>query len=198
MMLALLSAALLAAGQPADQPEDEESTFSEHQPVRLEPIPTARAFAAFRDICVATFPDPAAFNAAAAASDLGFTKSEDTGDRVQEWSSRHGQISFQRNRSPERVSRRDRRETRGLRLRWQERCDYWIPIEERVAPGALAAAIGAQLAPGVRAREEIIGYSWDLGSSEPGTSLQLVYLPTEEDPRLFTLSLQRLVEVPAP
>lgn len=198
MMFALLSAALLAAGQPADQPADEESTFSEHQPVRLEPIPTTRALAAFREICMATFPDPAAFNAAAAASDLGFTKTEDTGERVQEWSSRHGQISFRRNRSPERASRRDRREARGRRLRWQERCDYWVPIEERVAPGALVASIGARLAPGVRAREEIIGYSWDLGSSEPGTSMQLVYLPTEEDPRLFTLSLQRLVEVPAP
>jgi hypothetical protein len=198
MMFALLSAALLAAGQPADQSEEEDSTFSEHQPVRLEPITTTRALAAFRDICVATFPDPAAFNAAAAASDLGFTKSEDTGERVQEWSSRHGQISFRRNRSPERSGRRTRGEQRGLRLRWQERCDYWIPIEERVAPGALVAAIGARLAPGVRAQEEIIGYSWDLGSAEPGTSLQLVYLPTEEDPRLFTLSLQRLVQVPAP
>ena len=198
MMLAFLSAALLAAGQPADQPEGEESTFSEHQPVRLEPIPTTRAFAAFREICMATFPDPAAFNAAAAASDLGFAKTEDTGERVQEWSSRHGQISFRRNRNPERASRRDRREARGRRLRWQERCDYWVPIEERVAPGALVAAIGARLAPGARAQEEIIGYSWDLGSSAPGTSLQLVYLPTEEDPRLFTLSLQRLVEVPAP
>ena len=33
------------------------------------------------------------------------------------------------------------------RERWLERCDYWVAIEERIDPGTLAAAIGAQLAP---------------------------------------------------
>ena len=196
MILILLSALSIAAAQPADQSEDENTTFSERQPVRLEPVATARAFAAFRDICMAHFPDPAAFNAAAAASELGFTKTRDTGERTQEWSSRHGQIVLRQARNAEREARRDRREGRGRRERWSERCDYWVAIDERVAPGALVAAIGAQLAPQVRPVEEIIGYSWTLDSSQPGTSLRLVYLPTDEDPRLFTLSLQRVVELP--
>ena len=197
MMFALLSAALLAVGQPADPSEEEDSTFSERQPVRLEPVPVARALGAFRDVCMAGFPDPAAFNAAAAASDLGFTRTPDTGDRTQEWSSRHGQIVLRQARNPERVSRRDRREGHARRERWRERCDYWVAIEERMPPEQLVAAIGAALAPQTRAVEEIISWSWTLPSSQPGTTHRLVYLPSNDDPRLFTLSLQSIIQVPA-
>jgi hypothetical protein len=197
MIAALLSALLIAAGQPADVPEDDNTTFSEHQPVRLQPVPASRAFAAFRDVCMAEFPDPAAFDRAAAASELGFVRTQDTDARTREWSSRHGQIVLRQARNPGREARRDRREGHARRERWRERCDFWVAIEERMEPAALIAAIGAALAPQARPVEEILGYSWELESSVPGTSLRLVYLPTEDDPRLFTLSLQRLAEAPA-
>ena len=62
----------------------------------------------------------------------------------------------------------------------------------RTKPRSDAAAIGAQLAPQSRAVEEILGVSWELGSAVPGTSVKLVFLPSDDDPRLVTLSLQRL------
>lgn len=196
MIAGLAAALLIFAGQPVNDPEDQDSTFSERQPVRLDPVPAARALAAFRDVCMAGFPDAAAFNAAAAESELGFTRTEGTGERTHEWSSRHGQIVLRHARNPDRVARRDRREGHARRERWRERCDYWLAIEERMEPAALVAAIGTALAPQARAVEEILGYSWDLGSSAPGATLRLVYLPSGEDPRLFTLSLQRLAVVP--
>ncbi len=188
MILTLTAALLALAAQPVNDPPEEDTTFSERQPVRLAPLPAARAFAAFRDICMTGFPDPAAFDRAAAASDLGFVRTRET----QEWSSRHGQITFRQARHRARDARRDRREGRGNRERWLERCDYWVAIEERVEPGALAAAIGAELAPQSRPVEEILGVSWDLASAVPGTRVKLVFLPSDDDPRLVTLSLQRL------
>ncbi len=196
MIAALLSALLAAAAQPVNAPDEENSTFSDRQPVRLAPLPAARAFAAFRDICMANFPDPAAFNSAAAASDLGFTQTPEAGRNSQEWSSPHGQIVLQLARNPDREARRDRREGRGRRERWRERCDFWVAIEERMESAGLIAAVGAALAPQSRATEEIIGVSWALDSSVPGTSLRLVYIPSIDDPRIFTLSLQRLVDSP--
>ena len=71
-----------------------------------------------------------------------------------------------------------------------------MAIEEPLAPEALVTAIGQALAPQARPVEEILGVSWDLGSTVPGTSLKLVYLPSNDDPRLFTLSLQRFAETP--
>lgn len=185
---------MLAAGQPVNEPQDGETTFSERQPVRLVPLPAARALGAFRDICMAGFPDPAAFGQAAAASDLGFVRTEDGGRNTHEYSSRHGQIVLRLARSPDREARRDRRQGHDRRERWRERCDFWVAIEERLEPGELVAAIGAQLAPQSRPAEEIVGYSWNFESSLPGTSLKLVYLPSNDDPRLFTLSLQRLAD----
>lgn len=190
-MAAFMAMVLALASQPVNDVQDEDTTFSDRQPVRLAPLPAQRALAAFRDICMAGFPDPAAFDRAAAASDLGFVRGAHE-ERTQEWSSRHGQIVLRKARNAQRESRRERREGRGPRERWVERCDYWVAIEERVAPEALVAAIGAWLAPQSQAVEQIVGYSWDLGSPAAGTSLRLVYLPSSDDPRLFTLSLQRL------
>jgi hypothetical protein len=197
-MIPILLSALLAAGQPATLPEDEDTTFSERQPVRLAPLPLAQALGAFRDICVTGFPDAATFNRAAGASTLGFVQSAHPEHGAQEWSSRHGQIVYRLAPNPEREARRDRRAGHDRRQRWRERCDYWVAVEERMDTAALVAAIGAQLAPQARAQEEIVGWSWDLGASAPGTTLRLVYLPSDDDPRLFTLSLQRLHDVAAP
>ena len=198
MIVALTSAFLLLAAQPVNDPQDDDTTFSETQPVRLAPLPAARAFSAFRDICMANFPDPAAFDRAAAASDLGFVRSAHPERGAEDWSSRYGQIVLRQAQHPEREARRDRREGHERRERWLARCDYWGAIEERLTPDALVAAIGAQLAPQVRPREEIVGVSWTLGATEAGTSLRLVYLPSNDDPRLFNLSLQRLGENPGP
>ena len=189
----IIAAAFLAASQPAGEPLDE-APFSERQPVRLAPLPTARALAAFGDICMATFPDAAAFDRAAAASDLGFVRAESAARGEQEWSSRHGQIILRQARGRDDDARRDRRAGRGARQRWLVRCDFWVAIEEQLAEAALVAAIGAALAPRSRPAEEILGYSWDLESTDPATSLKLVYLPSNDDPRIFTLSLQRLAE----
>ena len=130
MILALPIAFVLLAAQPLNE-QEEDSTFSERQPVRLAPLPAARAFAAFRETCMAGINDPAAFDRAVAASDLGFTRSEGGGD-THEWSSRHGQIILQGPRERSRELRRDRRERgleRGPRLRWLARCDFWVAID---------------------------------------------------------------------
>jgi hypothetical protein len=187
-----LAFALLAA-QPLNEPE-EDSTFSERQPVRLEPLPAARAFAAFRETCMAGISDPAAFDRAVAASDLGFTRSERGGDETHEWSSRHGQLVLHGPRERSRVPQRERRERsleRGPRLRWLARCDFWMAIDQRLEPDALIAALGTALAPGIRPVEEIVGTSWALPSPRQDAMLRLVHIPsTDPDPRLFTLSLQ--------
>jgi len=188
---------LLAAQQPVNDPA-EDSTFSERQPVRLAAMPAARAFAAFRDICMTNFPDPAAFDSAAAASDLGFTRAANPERGAQEWTSGHGQIIFRMATGRDENARRDRREGRTMRRRWLARCDFWVAIEENLEAPALVGRIGAELLGGrARANEEIVGTSWDLGAT-PGGALKLVYLPSNDDPRLFTLSLQLLPEGPAP
>lgn len=188
----MIFAALLLALQPPPAEPTGETTFSERQPVRLAPLPAARAFDAFHDICLATFPDPAAFDRAAAASAIGFTRSERAERGEQEWTSPHGQIILRQARGREADARRDRREGRGARRRWQARCDFWVAIEEQLPMPQLLAAIGRQLAPGVPPTEEIVGVSWDLGATEAGEARKLVYLPSTDDDRLFTLSLQQL------
>ena len=165
--------------------------------VRLAPLPVARALGAFRDICMTPFPDPAAFDRAAAASELGFVRSERAERDSPEWSSRHGQIVLHGAERRSVESRRERRRqgpgARGPRLRWLARCDFWLAVEERLDERALIAAIGDRLAPNVQPREEILGVSWLLDSPRHDAVLKLVYLPsTEDDPRLFTLSLQLL------
>jgi hypothetical protein len=196
MMTAFAAALLLVAGQPVNEPQDGETTFSERQPVRLAPLPAERAFAAFRDICIMHLVDPAGFDRAAAASGLGFVRADEPRRGTQEWSSVHGQVVLREPPRLRRPSRQERREGIAPRERPLERCDYWLAIEERLDPAALVAAIGARLAPGSRPMEEIIGVSWPLQPLGAGTSLKLVYLPSIDDPRLFTLSLQRFADIP--
>lgn len=200
----LLGLAAQPATVPPGEPETEELSAS--QPVRLTPLPIGRAFAAFRDICMAGFPDPDTFNRAAAAADLGFVRNRGN-DRTIDYSSRHGQIVMRHGRDPRRVARRERetrvnrRERRalaeGVRERWVARCDFWVAVEERLEPEALVAAVTAGLAPETRPVEEIIGYSWTLAPPAGGGTLRLALLPTDADPRIFTLSLQWLVAAPA-
>ena len=196
MILAFATALLMLAGQPVNDAQDEETTFSDRQPVRLAPLPAERAFGAFRDICMANLLDPAGFDRAAAASDLGFVRAEHPERGTQEYSSTHGQFVLREAQRPRRESRRDRERGLVRRERALERCDYWVAIEERMDIEGLVAAIGARLAPGSRPEEEIIGVSWGLESPVAGTRLKLVYLPSIDDPRLFTLSLQRLADNP--
>src|SRR5688572_26683134 len=197
-MILAVAMALLLAGQPVNHAEEESTTFSERQPVRLVPLPAERAFAAFRDICMANFDDPAGFDQAAAASNLGFVRAEEPRRGTQEWNSAHGQIVLRQAPNRRREARRDRREGHAARQRWIQRCDYWTAIEERMEPVELVAAIGARLAPGSQPVEEIIGVSWSLESPAAGIALKLEYLPSIDDPRLFTLSLQRLGDTPPP
>lgn len=185
----------LQAGAPPAEAAPPEQELTSAQPVRLAPLPLARALEAYRTICMATFPDPAAFDRAAAASDLGFTRGEHPERGEQEWTSRHGQIILRQAQRRDADARRDQREGRGARRRWLARCDFWVAIEEQMPTAELLAGIGRQLTGGrVQAVEEIVGYSWDLGTAE-GQSLKLVYLPSSVDDRLFTLSLQRLGEI---
>jgi len=196
MILVLPIALALLAAQPVNEAEEEDATYSERQPVRLAPLPAARAFGAFRDLCMTPFPNPAAFDRAAAASDLGFVRSERAERDSPEWSSRHGRVVLHAAAERRRESRNDRREApdrRRPRLRWLARCDFWMAIGERLDQNALVAAIGARLAPDARPVEEILGVSWTLESPRADAVLKLVYLPsTDDDPRLFTLSLQLL------
>ena len=199
-MIAWPVAFLLAlAAQPVNDPEDPDSTFSSHNPVRMAPVPATRAFAAFRNVCMAGFPDFGGFDRAAAAAGLELVQTG-RGDRIRVWSSRHGHVVLRHARNPGRMSRAERRARRegsvnlGSRERWAERCDFRLAIEERMEAPQLVAAIGAALAPAARPVEEIIGHSWTLAPPAGGGTLRLVYVP-EEDPRLFTLSLQRIIEV---
>ena len=123
MLLAFTMAMALAAGQTVNDADDPNSTFSERQPVRLEPLPAERAFAAFRDICMAHLGDPAGFDQAAAAAGLDFVRAEHPERGTQEWSSRHGQIVLSVARNPRSEARRDRREGHARRQRWVDRCD---------------------------------------------------------------------------
>ena len=129
----LMALALLAA-QPVEEPGEEHSLYTERQPVRLAPLPAARALGAFRDICMADFPDPAGFDRAAAASDLGFVRSERAERDSPEWSSRHGRIVLHGAERRSVQSRRERRRerpgpgARGPRLRWLARCDFWMAV----------------------------------------------------------------------
>ena len=82
-----------------------------------------------------TFPDPAAFDRAAAASDLGFTRGEHPERGEQEWTSRHGQIILRQAQRRDADARRDQREGRGARRRWLARCDFWVAIEEQLPSG---------------------------------------------------------------
>ena len=190
MIVELIVALLFQSVQPADEPQ-ENSTFSDRQPVRLAPLPAAQALNVFRDACMSTFPDPAALDRAVAATDLGFVLSAQSDRGAREWTSRHGQILLRQATGREREDRREARSGVPRRVRWDSRCDFWMAIEERMEPEALVAAIGAQLVPEVRAAEEILGASWALPSPDPDARLRLYYLPSLEDPRLFTLSLQR-------
>ena len=190
MIVELMIGLLVQAAVPDDLPE-EETTFSERQPVRLAPLPAARAFATFRDTCMATFPDPVALGEAVDGTGLGFVAVAEAQRGASEWSSRHGQIVLRPTVDRERDERRERREGRTPRERWDARCDLWVAIEERMEPDALIAAIGAALARGSRAEEQILGASWDLPRPEGGATLRLYYVPSIDEPRLFTLSLQR-------
>jgi hypothetical protein len=185
----LLAALQGATAPPAETiPQDPEIMLP--VPIRMTPIAAARAFEAFRSICMATFPDPAAFDAAAAASDLGFARSEASDRRTQEWNSAHGQIAFRLPAEPDRATGR---EGRGPRRPWIARCDFWVAIAEPMTTTELVSAIGGQLLAGrIRPTEEIIGFAWDLGTTPAGVRLRLLYLPASEDSRLFTLSLQQL------
>ena len=191
-------AALVLALQAvaAAPPEAAEQELTSAQPVRLAPLPLARALDAYRTICMETFPDPAAFDRAAAASDLGFSpRASIPSGASRNGPRRHGQIILRQAQRRDADARRDQREGRGARRRWLARCDFWVAIEEQMPTAELLAAIGRQLTGGrVQAVEEIVGYSWDLGTTE-GQSLKLVYLPSSVDDRLFTLSLQRLGDI---
>ena len=190
MIVEMMIALLVQSAGPADEPQ-QDTTFSDRQPVRLAPLPTARALAVFRDACMSSFPDPAALDRAVAASDLGFVLSAQSDRGAREWTSRHGQILLRQATGREREDRRAARDGGARRVRWDSRCDFWVAIEERMEPEALVAVIGAQLVPEARAVEEILGASWSVPSSDAGAPLRLYYLPSLEDPRIFTLSLQR-------
>jgi hypothetical protein len=183
--------ALLQLPEPADG-----TPFSDRQPVRLAPLPIEGALGAFRDVCMMGFPDPAAFDAAAAASGLDLVRAEEPQRGAQEWSSRHGHFVLREAPNRSAAERRDRREGRVARARWLVRCDFWTAVEERLEPPELLAAIGQRLAGGRDPAAQIFGASWELGTAEGDGSLKLVYLPTDDDPRLFTLSLQRLPASP--
>ena len=192
-MIAL--ALLLALVQPAD---DEQLTpFSDRQPVRVDPLAPEQAFSAFNDVCVANFPEVAAFDRAAAAAGLGLVKRAEPQAGAQEWSSPHGHFVLRQATGRTAAERRERRERRPSRQRWRVRCDFWVALHQEGDVATLLGLIGQRLAAGRVPVEEIVGMSWDLGPDPAGGSRKLLFLPSIDDPRLFTLSLQRLADNPA-
>ena len=189
----MIAAILLALVQPADPGEDE-SSFSDRQPVRLEGLAPERAFAAFRDVCVTGFPDPAAFDNAAAAVDLQLIKREEPQRGALEWSSPNGHFVLRQAPNRTATLRRDRREGRAARQRWQVRCDFWVALRETQDVDVLLGRITGDLAGGRPPTEEILGLSWDIGSDSAGGERKLLFLPSVDDPRLFTLSMQQLAD----
>lgn len=187
-------ALLLALLQPVESGEE---PFSDRQPVRLTPLSPDRALTAFRDVCVAGFPDTAAFDSAAAAANLDLVRREEPQRGAHEWSSANGHFVLREAPSRDAVERRDRREGRTPRQRWQVRCDFWVALRDTAEVGVLLSRITDQLAEGQEPVEEIVGASWDLSSAPGGVRRRLIFLPSIDDPRLFTLSLQQLADNPA-
>ncbi|HET9428867.1 MAG TPA: hypothetical protein VFO69_10960 [Allosphingosinicella sp.] len=175
-------------------PVEEETSFSDRQPVRLEPLSTDRAFSAFRDVCVTGFPDPALVARAAAAADLNLVQRDEPQRGALEWSSPNGHFVLRQAPNRNAADRRDRREGRAVRQRWQVRCDFWVALRETEDVPALMNLISHELAEGRAPVEEIVGASWDLGPDPAGGRRKLLFLPSVDDPRLFTLSLQRLAD----
>jgi hypothetical protein len=188
----LVAALLLALLQPLEA--EEGTAFSDRQPVRVAPLSSERAFTAFRDICVTPFPDPAAFDAAAGAADLALVKRSEPQRGAREWSSPHGHVVLRQAPSRSAAERRDRREGRAARQRWQLRCDFWLALEEERDLASLLHLISDRLAGGRPPSEEIVGVSWELGPDPAGGTRKLLWIPSIDDPRLFTLSLQRLTD----
>jgi len=189
----MILAFLLAILQPVDG--EDESSFSDRQPVRVAPLSPERAVTAFSDICVANFPDAEAFDAAAAAAaDLALVRRGEPQRGAREWSSPHGHVVLRQAPSRSSAVRRDRREGRASRQRWQVRCDFWLAVQQEQDVSSLYRLISDRLAGGRPPAEEIVGVSWDLGPDPAGGSRKLLFLPSIDDSRLFTLSLQRLAD----
>lgn len=188
----IFAALLVALLQPAET--GEETSFSDRQPVRVAPLSSERALTAFRDICVTPFPDPAAFDSAAGAADLALVKRSEPQRGAREWSSPHGHVVLREAPSRSAAERRDRREGRAARQRWQLRCDFWLALEQEHDLAGLLQLISDRLAGGRPPSEEILGVSWDLGPDPSGGVRKILWMPSIDDPRLFTLSLQRLTD----
>ncbi len=189
----MIAAALLSASFLLAQPDAAEP-FSDRQPVRVAPLSVDRTVGAFRDICVNGFPDAAAFERAAAASDLALVRLPEPQPGAYEWSSPNGHFILREAPSRKAAQRRERREGRAPRSRWQVRCDFWAAVPDSGDVDALIASISERLAGGRSPVEEIVGYAWDLGPDPAGGVRKLQFLPSVDDPRLFTLSLQRLTD----
>ena len=187
MILVALLLALL-------QPEDSDTPFSDRQPVRVEPLSAERALTAFEQICVAGFPDPESFDRAAASADLDLVRREKPQRGAREWSSAHGHFVLRQASGRETLERRDRREGRASRQRWVIRCDFWSSLPADADVTVLFRLISERLASGRAPREEIFGHSWNLSDATPGETRKLLFLPSIDDPRLFTLSLQQLAD----
>ena len=196
MLATMIAAALLIALQPGGEPLDE-SPFSERQPVRLAPLPAARAFAAFRDICMASFPDPAAFDAG-----RGRLRSRLRPQRTRrargepEWTLAPRPDHVPAGASARRATPRQRPARSGARRAPALAGALRLLDGDRRARWSRTAGRGDRRAAGAAMRGRWRRY-WaspgTLGTPRQDATLKLVYLPsTDDDPRLFTLSLQLL------
>jgi hypothetical protein len=172
-LLALLLAAQIASGSGTAPPED-------LQPIAISTVPMARAFASFRAICLDTFPDVEAFDAAAQASDLGFARAEGGGPGEHRWVARAGMLIFNTERTME--------DGRAML-----ECDFRFAIPDRLTARQLIGRIERALAPG-RPRFEADGTAiWDLGGNFAD---RLNYFPASPDRRYFSLNRRHIFAWP--
>lgn len=184
-MIAALASRLLLAGaaltsfSATAQPVQPPPPWSPTKRTAFSSLSMDRALAAFRSLCLDTFPDAEAFDRAAAASDLAFTRVPDTPRGRRTWTSRYGDLNFV-----------EQRYWPGAPTLPQ--CNFDLAIGGGTTSEALVAAIGQRLAGGAERSDLPVGANWRLGPMGPGHRRMLTYLAPFDDPRLVTLSVERV------
>lgn len=168
-------AAATASAQPAQPPPPWSPTKRD----RIGVLSVDRALAAFRTLCLATFPDAEAFDRAAAASDLGFARVPGTLRGRRAWTSLYGDLNF--------VEQRYEPDAPTL-----PQCNFDLALSGRQSRDELTRRIEAELAGGAERRELPAAIVWRLGRMNGQHWRTLRYMTPFEDPRLVTFSLSRV------
>jgi hypothetical protein len=167
-------AAVTASAQPAQRPPP----WSPTKRAQISILTVDRALAAFRTLCMETFPDAEAFDRAAAASDLGFARVPGMPRGRRAWTSSYGDLSF--------VERLYEPGAPTL-----PQCNFDLALSGRQSRDELTRRIEAEFAGGAERRELPAAVVWRLGRMNGRYWRTLRYKTPFEDDRLVTFGLSR-------